>query len=267
MTDRKISDILCLMFNGQRIEFQIISVHKITLPASLRAVTPKPHAVLSFRLTGNAEMGCNGKRVTLGKNDVTFVPSQTAYTISSDEEDLIVVHLIGERLSTLPLQVFHPTQPEIFERLFEKLLYTWNTKPLGHVYSTDALLLSILENAEIQEKSQTANPLSVSIRKAIDYMHAEFANPELTIMKIAQKTGYCPSHFRRVFHVYTRLSPQDYLIKLRMDHANELLESGYYSVEETARLCGFDDAKYFSTAYKKRYGVPPSDKLPRHLHY
>jgi len=252
------------MFNGERIDFRIISVHKITLPSSLRAVTPKPHAVLSFRLTGNAEIGCNGKRFSVGKNDITFVPAQTAYTISSGEEELIIVHLTGENLDKLPLQIFHPSHPDIFNKLFEELLCTWNTKPLGFAYALDRIFLTILENAEFQEKTERAEPLVLNLRKAIDCMHADFSNPELTVAEVAKKTGYCDSYFRRVFHAYTGVSPQTYLIKLRMEHAEELLRSGYYSIEEIARLCGFDDSKYFSTAYKKINGTPPSTKLPNH---
>lgn len=253
------------MFNSERIQFKIISVHKITLPTSLRAVTPKPHAVLSFRLTGNAEVGCNGKRFSLAQNDITFVPSQTAYTISSDEEDLIVVHLTGENLSSLPLEVFHPTNPEIFKKLFEDLLYTWNTKPIGHTYTVDKLFLTILENAEIQEKTSVSSALAFKMRQAVDFMHAEFSNPELTVSKVARNSGYCDSHFRRIFHEYTGVSPQKYLAKIRMEHADELLKSGYYTVEETANLCGFDDAKYFSTLYKKVHGFSPSNNFPNAL--
>ena len=49
-----------------------------------------------------------------------------------------------------------------------------------------------------------------------------------------------------------------YTIKRRMGKAIRLLSKNRLSVKEIAGLCGFSDEKYFSRAFKRMYGYPPS---------
>ena len=56
---------------------------------------------------------------------------------------------------------------------------------------------------------------------------------------------------------YTGKSPQDFIKVIRMERAAALLRSGK-SVSEVADMTGFDNPKYFSTVFKKYFGVSPS---------
>jgi len=56
---------------------------------------------------------------------------------------------------------------------------------------------------------------------------------------------------------YTGKSPQDFIRIIRLERAASLLRGGR-SVMETATLAGFDNPKYFSTVFKKYFGVSPS---------
>ena len=49
-----------------------------------------------------------------------------------------------------------------------------------------------------------------------------------------------------------------YVSRLRMNRALELLSEREKSIREIALACGFEDEKYFSRAFKKKYGYPPS---------
>ena len=49
-----------------------------------------------------------------------------------------------------------------------------------------------------------------------------------------------------------------HIIRLRMNKALRLLTEDCLPVKEIAFLCGFSDEKYFSRAFRKYYGYPPS---------
>jgi AraC family transcriptional regulator len=67
------------------------------------------------------------------------------------------------------------------------------------------------------------------------------------------------AYLRRVFlRIYGR-SPLEYINGLRIERAKEMLLSGLYSIGDIAFNCGFSDAKYFSTAFKRITGRTPSD--------
>lgn len=66
---------------------------------------------------------------------------------------------------------------------------------------------------------------------------------------------------RTLFYVklksYTGKSPQDFIRIIRLERAATMLRNGH-SVTDAATLTGFDNAKYFSTVFKKYFGVSPS---------
>lgn len=66
---------------------------------------------------------------------------------------------------------------------------------------------------------------------------------------------------RTLFYVklksYTGKSPQDFIRIVRLEHAASMLRNGR-SVTDASALAGFDNPKYFSTVFKKYFGVSPS---------
>ena len=91
----------------------------------------------------------------------------------------------------------------------------------------------------------------------LGFIHANFQDSSLTVESLAKRINVSPAYLRRVFGEKFGTSPIKYLTRLRLEHARQLLESGYYTVEETAKLSGYNDPKYFSTAYKQAYGTSP----------
>lgn len=57
------------------------------------------------------------------------------------------------------------------------------------------------------------------------------------------------------------LSPQDFVIHTKLKHAKKLLIKGEFSIKEVAYQSGFSNPKYFSTSFKKFYGMTPSGFL------
>ena len=67
-----------------------------------------------------------------------------------------------------------------------------------------------------------------------------------------------PSALQRAFLHHFGMSPKQYVIKLRTHKALQLLVENRLSVKQVAYACGFADEKYFSRAFKSKYGYPPS---------
>ena len=73
-----------------------------------------------------------------------------------------------------------------------------------------------------------------------------------------RKTGYHPDYFRRCFKQVESLSPLGYLNRMRIERAKDLLQlEPSLSVGEIAQRCGFGDALYFSTAFRRAVGIAP----------
>ena len=62
------------------------------------------------------------------------------------------------------------------------------------------------------------------------------------------------------------ISPQKYIINLRIQNAVGLISAGYYSLKEIAYMSGYNDYKYFSVEFKKNMGVTPSEYIYDYAH-
>lgn len=96
------------------------------------------------------------------------------------------------------------------------------------------------------------------IKKAIDYMQCYY-NSNITIEDISSHFHISTYHFQRIFKQHTGDTPYQYLMKIRIRKAVELLNSQHYSMGEIARLCGFINQSHFSTVFKQSIGTPPSE--------
>lgn len=66
------------------------------------------------------------------------------------------------------------------------------------------------------------------------------------------------NRFRKVFREQLGLSPQQYLLLLRMRAARYLLADGQTPMKQIARSVGYGDPFYFSRAYHKFWGHAPT---------
>ena len=246
------------MFNSERFNFKILSVHGLSLLASERYSPPRGYHALIFRIRGRATVAWEGEKMRLDKNDVTFVPMGFGYNIKSHTDEMLtVIHFKADFKNTPKITNLNSADPDVFITLFDKLLTTWNTKPRGFVYRMDALFLSILEQIERQTLALSNDSADFLVRQAVEIMHLRLSSPDLSIEGLAKEAGYSVSYFRRIFLEKMGVSPKEHLTSLRIQHAISLLESGYYSVERTAELSGYSSSKHFATVFRSVTGRTP----------
>lgn len=94
------------------------------------------------------------------------------------------------------------------------------------------------------------------VEKALSYMNAEYIN-DITVRQIAESLGLNRSYFSELFSRQMGVSPQKYLINLRLERAAELL-TVYGESPATAGLSvGYPDIYHFSKIFKKHFGLSP----------
>lgn len=81
---------------------------------------------------------------------------------------------------------------------------------------------------------------------------------ELSMVEIASYTGRSLATFKRDFKKISDLSPQRWLMKKRLEIANEKLKREGKTVSEVYMEVGFKNRSHFATAFKKQYGYPPT---------
>ena len=116
--------------------------------------------------------------------------------------------------------------------------------------------------AEIAEErkliNRTLTNKEKTVKQIISFIEKSYLKQDFSISKIAENFFYSISYISRIFKEITAMSPTEYVLKLRMLHAKDLLRLGEYSVSEIAYIVGYSSPFYFSKEFKKYYGVSPS---------
>ena len=95
------------------------------------------------------------------------------------------------------------------------------------------------------------------VEKATKLTLANLKDNDFTIDDLCRKMGMSRTLFYVKLKTYTGKSPQDFVRAIRLEKASSLLRQGH-SVTEVSVLTGFDNPKYFSTVFKKYFGISPS---------
>lgn len=95
------------------------------------------------------------------------------------------------------------------------------------------------------------------IRKWIDVHYAE----RISVPQLVKLSGYGRSRFFSLFVADTGMSPNDYLVRVRIEHAKKTLSKPMLgkSMLDLAAACGFLSATVFSTTFRKLVGMSPRE--------
>lgn len=79
----------------------------------------------------------------------------------------------------------------------------------------------------------------------------------LTLDAIASEAGFSKYYVNRLFKQYMGTTVVDYLIRIRMKKAKELLRNETYSIKQISGMVGYSEPNYFTWTFKKMEGMSP----------
>ncbi|MBW7475391.1 AraC family transcriptional regulator [Paenibacillus oenotherae] len=151
-----------------------------------------------------------------------------------------------------------PLQPtkfrETFLQIIELCLQQDPVLQLKNQVLVTELIVSLLETyyAPIRGTRQTVQTFDW----ITSYFSLNLSEP-LTLQDMAGRANLSVSRFSATFKKRYGMSPHQYLLHMRVNHAMELLRNTELNQEEIASYCGFADLHHFSKTFKKRSGYSP----------
>ena len=99
------------------------------------------------------------------------------------------------------------------------------------------------------------NPKQI-IPPLLDFIQQHYGEA-VHLQDFAAKYHVSVSYLSKLFKSETGDHFSDYLIRIRMNKAKELLDAGYKKITEIGKLVGYEDPKFFSQTFKRWIGVTP----------
>jgi AraC-like DNA-binding protein len=98
---------------------------------------------------------------------------------------------------------------------------------------------------------------SVLANRAEMFIRTHMSEPISTSV-IAEELKCNPDYLGRVFQGMYKKTIVDRIHECRLHKAHLLLLGGTHNIDEIARLCGYDDVRYFRQRFKKWKGMTPT---------
>ncbi|MDR6553531.1 AraC family transcriptional regulator [Paenibacillus qinlingensis] len=149
-----------------------------------------------------------------------------------------------------------------YTQIFQRLVHTFTSKPVGYPILLRSQLLLILSNmandlaTDHGVSSQSAR--RTEITETIRHMQNHYADP-LELHALSQAGSLSPNYFRKLFKEATGRTPLEFLTHLRIEKAKELLQAGTHSISKISAMVGYEDIHYFSKLFKKLEGMSPKN--------
>ena len=134
-----------------------------------------------------------------------------------------------------------------------------------------ASISALLSNRELVRRHFLESPFAKSetltyskadenfMCKLDQYIMQHLEQAELSVKEMAEEMCMSSSNLFRKLKAITGKSPNEYLRIKRLKKAAELLQQNEYGVTEISLLVGFSSSTYFSSCFKKQFGVTPTD--------
>lgn len=121
------------------------------------------------------------------------------------------------------------------------------------------MLMKLLDKSGAAGKGGIGNPV---VDRAITYIQAHLPE-KLSVEDISANAGYSASYFSHMFAEETGMSPYQFVVKSRVEHAQQLLKTTRLTVQEIAFQCGFNSAANFCYTFRRLTGTSPHEYRKR----
>ncbi|WP_249028631.1 AraC family transcriptional regulator [Tannockella kyphosi] len=126
---------------------------------------------------------------------------------------------------------------------------------LKHIHK---IFFDLCKEFEIEDDSSSIEIINKIFETALAYVNKNFCD-SINIADVCDHLNITRSYLYKLFMQYMGISPQTYLIQIRLYHASRLLITTNTSIKEIAYASGYIDQLQFSSQFKKNYLVSPKE--------
>lgn len=171
---------------------------------------------------------------------------------------------IGDPEGQVELESTGFVQDAVIERLAHALLRVEDAGEFGRLYA-ETLGLAIVSRllgrrkASAQGSGAGVAPLPKwRLRRVVQFVDANLDQP-VSLADLAQVAGLSRMHFAAQFRAATGFRPHEYMLRRRIEQAQDRLASTAEPLVEVALSVGFRTQAHFSTVFKRFAGATPQE--------
>jgi AraC-like DNA-binding protein len=227
-----------------------------------------PWVVVELVIRGEGTLELDGRRCALHPGSLFCYGSSTSLRITTDPARPFLKYFVGFTGSEAPRasargalrlgEVRDALYPEELQQILDRVIAEGNRKsPASSTIANDYLRIFLHKLDESSgDAAETSRGLEGYLR-AKRYLEQSFLRLPRT-EDAARELGMAPETLCRLFQHYSRTSPHQFVLRLRVNLAIDLLLGTTLLVKEVAQQAGFEDPFHFSRVFRKLQGMSPA---------
>lgn len=172
-----------------------------------------------------------------------------------------IVNLMGYMLYQLNLEL--AGLPEEIRRPWEEQAAPGLERMIGAMDTLEELIGQVLpvleEQAALIRQAREKRAAHSTVWEARRFIEANYDNPDMSLTYVGEYFHITPNYLSRLFKEETGENFVDYLARIRIEHAMELLKETELTVQEVAVRTGYTHYVSFNRVFKRIAGVTPGD--------
>lgn len=167
----------------------------------------------------------------------------------------------GKDITALDLGISSQSYCDVLEESFKRLLLAMLSEVEAQIIG-ESIVKEIIYRILIGKNGHVLFDLArhdghyARIAKVLNRIHKEYSNA-LTVEGLAEQANMSLSGFHKAFRQVTAESPLQYLKKIRLNKARELIQNEGRRASDAAMLVGYSSASQFSREFKRHFNATP----------
>jgi|GEM_PF-3228167 len=178
-----------------------------------------------------------------------------AFVVISEDTDYTLFNKLVELNPDKKLFKKHPKYYDNTFDLFKPMQSMDISKPEQYLESS-GIMIQLLSRFIMHERTDANAKKSSThkIRRIVSYINKNWSK-RLTVKELADEACLNTDYFSRLFLDNLGVRPLEFIQIKKVEKAKELLISSEESIDEIARLTGFESYTYFSRVFKKTHQI------------
>ncbi len=243
--------------------------HRISTPTWHIADEIIDFVDVSYVVSGQAEYIINSKKYPVTAGDLICVPAGSRRQAVTNPNSTVELFSINGKIKDLnghDVRLPFPVVSSIglhkdLTALYAELNTVWKLRDPGYTMRARAIYLMLLQRYfQLIVLRKDTSIMDIRIKKVLHHIANHYHEP-LTVQNMAEMVNLSDMYFGNLFKKETGMSFRSLLTSIRINHAEEMLYSGEFKINEIAEACGFSDVFYFSRLFKENRGFAPSQAI------
>lgn len=235
------------------------------------------HYLFHYVISGCGYLDSNGedgvtRRYHLRANQGFLICPGQINTYSADEvhpwkyvwlefDGLRAAEFLNSAGLSISQPIYQPKNTAMAEKVRDTMLYITDHPDATALHLIGHLCLfmdGLIQSSSSRRADRGTHLRDFYIQEAVTYMEQNYQR-DLTVEELAEVCKLNRSYFSKLFRENMGCPPQEFLIRMRLVKATELMKTSNASIGEISAQCGYPNQLHFSKAFKKRYGVSPRE--------